>query len=631
MTTPAHELRQKIYTALQTYSNVHRGSGHFSQLTSRLYDQARSITAGYLKVDPKKYTVIFCSPARAEQLSGQLPDTSYRLVRAKDIGLSLGVCALAVKRSVLPDAPPRESGGGTARLSAPGWVLWAKGPDRYEAGTPAIINCIAFAAALQMQDKQGGVFAGQHFGKSTAREILFQDEFTNLQGPELIEKLRESCIGRAFPVPTREGMKPFIQFDNSASTPTFEPVWEAFFNTLLETPEVQQEVIREVRQLCAEIFDAPESEYDILFTSNTTESVNLVARNLNALQEPESEPVIVSSLLEHTSNDLPWRSVPAAAVVRLKIDKEGFVDSRELETLLRTYNQQGSSGKKRIKLVAISGASNVLGTCNDLTTLSALSRKYGACFLTDGAQLVAHRPVKMKQSGIDIMAFSGHKCYAPFGTGVLICRKTLLGQSPETGKLMSSSGEENPGGIAALGKAMVLLNRVGMDCLQQAEHALTARALAGMAGIPGLRIHGIRDSASPAFAHKTGVIAFEMKKRMSDKISRELALQRGIGTRYGCHCAHILVKHLIGIKPSLEKIQRLILILFPKLSLPGVARVSFGIHNTPEEVDVLLQVLQQIAEKQGPGSKGQSGTVAPDILKTRIQAFEDTMVSKVFS
>jgi selenocysteine lyase/cysteine desulfurase len=244
--------------------------------------------------------------------------------------------------------------------------------------------------------------------------------------------------------------------------------------------------------------------------------------------------------------------------------------------------------------VAVSGASNVLGVCNDLAEISRIVHRYGARLLVDGAQLVAHRKVELERCGIDYLAFSAHKVYAPFGSGALVVKKGLLHFNSSELDLIRSSGEENAGGIAALGKALVLLKRIGMDVIREEEQALTGRTLRGMAQIAGLTIYGINDPESPGFAQKVGVIAFTLKNKMSDKVAKELALLGGIGVRYGCHCAHLLVKRLLSVGPQLESFQRVILKLFPGLNLPGIVRVSLGIENSEEDVDALIQTLRKI-------------------------------------
>ena len=204
--------------------------------------------------------------------------------------------------------------------------------------------------------------------------------------------------------------------------------------------------------------------------------------------------------------------------------------------------------------MAVSGASNVLGAFNDLAEIGRIVHKYGARLLVDAAQMVAHRKVRWQACGIDYLAFSAHKVYAPFGTGVLLARKGLLHFSPAELELIQSSGEENAGGIAALGKALVLLQRIGLDVIQAEEQALTARALRGLAQIPGLTVYGVKDPDSPRFARKGGVIVFGLKDRMPDRVAKELAERGGIGVRYGCHCAHMLVKHVLNVSPLLEQL-----------------------------------------------------------------------------
>ena len=597
-TEPFAELERGVYAALETYSNVHRGSGHYSMVTTHLYEQARGIVLEYLGLNKKKYVVVFCSPARAAVLKSQLKPESYQVISSQDIGLSLGIRALAVKRKALPGGIPFQTGGGTTRIVSPGWVVWADAPDRFEAGTPAIINVITFARALKMIGQSGNkIFRNSSPGKLSGAEILYHDKLDEFTGQKLLHELRQSLIGRGVIVPTEDGPRPFINLDYGASTPTFTPVWNAACQTWRQSGQVQHEIIKEVRSVCAEVLGAPLALYDMIFTSNTTEAVNLVAGSLGREPGQGTEPVVISTLIEHTSNDLPWRSIPGSSLVRLKIDPEGFVDLKELDSLLNAYNRKGQHGNKRVRLMAVSGASNVLGVFNNLKEISRIVHQYGARLLVDGAQMVAHRKVEIERCGIDYLAFSAHKAYAPFGTGVLIFRKGLLNFSPAELELIKSSGEENAGGIAALGKALVLLQRIGLDLILEEEQALTSRALRGMAEIPGLRIFGIKDPDSPGFTQKGGVIAFAMKGIFSNKVARELAERSGIGVRYGCHCAHLLVKHLLNVPPALERFQRLIAILFQGVTFPGLARVSLGIGNSEEDIDTLIKVLGKIVRE----------------------------------
>ncbi len=590
------DLERGVHAALETYSNVHRGSGHNSLASTHLYEKAREIVLEYLGLSKDNYVVIFCAPRRAELLKAQLRPGSYQCVSSQDIGLSLGVRALAVEKKALPKGAPFQTGGGTARLVSPDWVIWAKAPDKFEAGTPAIINIIAFAKALRLIQHFGkDAFQGVTTEKLTATEILSHDELEKYSGQELLAQLRQRLIGRGMRVPTMEGARPFINLDNGASTPTFTPIWDAVCQTWEQSRQTQQEIIQEVKSICARVLGAPLTAYDVIFTANTTDAINLVAESLRNESEPGIEPVVLNTLLEHNSNELPWRMIPGFSLIRLSVDAEGFVDINELETLLRAYNQEGQHGEKRIKLVAMSGASNVLGVFNNLAEIGRIAHRYGARLLVDAAQLVAHRKAMVEECGIDYLAFSAHKVYAPFGSGVLLARKGLLHFSSAELELIQSSGEENAGGIAALGKALVLLQRIGLDVIQAEEQALTARALRGLAGIPGLRIYGIKEPDSPRFAQKGGVIVFGMKDIAPNRVAKELAGRGGIGVRSGCHCAHLLIKRLLNVGPRLERFQGMILTLFPQLSLPGVVRVSLGIENSAEDIDTLIQVLGKIA------------------------------------
>ena len=597
------ELERGVHAALETYSNVHRGSGHHSMVSTRSYEEARDAVQEYLGLRKDRYVTIFCTPRRADQLAARLKPGSFRSVSSREIGLPLGLRALAIERRALPRGIPFQTGGGTARLVSPGWVIWADAPDRFEAGTPAIVNVIAFAKALRLIQQYGAdAFEGEDAVASPAAGILYRDALEPYTGRELLSELRKTLIGRGFRVPTTDGAKPYTNLDNGASTPTFEPVWDAVRRTWRQSAPVQQEIVREVKAICADFLGAPLADYEVIFTSNTTEAINLAAESLHNESEPGIETAVVNTLLEHNSNELPWRTTPGFSLIRMPVDAEGFLDHKELERVLSEYNRQGRHGNVRIKLVAVSGASNVLGSFNDLAEIGRIAHAYGARLLVDGAQLVAHRKVAMAECGIDYLAFSAHKAYAPFGTGVLVVRRGLLHFSAGEMTTIRSSGEENAGGIAALGKALLLLQRIGMDTIQEEEQALTAHALRGLATIPGIEILGIKDPESPRFARKGGVIVFDLKEMMADRVAKELSERGGIGVRSGCHCAHMLVKHLLHVSPSLERFQRVMLSLLPRVALPGVTRVSLGIENTETDIDVLVATLAKIARQQKVGT-----------------------------
>jgi selenocysteine lyase/cysteine desulfurase len=177
------ELERSVQAALETYSNVHRGSGHNSLVSTHLFEQAREIVLEYLGLNKDKYTVIFCTPRRAELLKAQLEPERYRSVSSQDFGLPLGVRALAVESRALPGGAPFQTGGGTARLVSPGWVIWAKAPDKFEAGTPAIVNVIAFAKALRLVRHFGyDALRGETAEKLAATGILYHGGLEKFSG-----------------------------------------------------------------------------------------------------------------------------------------------------------------------------------------------------------------------------------------------------------------------------------------------------------------------------------------------------------------------------------------------------------------------------------------------------------------
>jgi len=271
------QIERAVCAALATYSNVHRGSGHHALVSTRLYEQARDIVLEHLGLSRKKYVVIFCTPRRATMLQARLPASSHRCVSSQDIGLPLAMRAVAVLRKALPKGIPRETGGGTARLVAPGWVIWSSGADRFEAGTPAITNVIALARALQLQHGGQRAFQAATPTQSTADE---HDDLDGSSGRELLSKLRQTLIGQGARVPIVDGERPYVNLDNGASTPTFQPIWEAVRRSWHMPSQARQAIIEQARSICADVLGAPLALYNVIFTSNTTEAINLAAESL---------------------------------------------------------------------------------------------------------------------------------------------------------------------------------------------------------------------------------------------------------------------------------------------------------------------------------------------------------------
>lgn len=604
------ELERSVRAALEVYSNVHRGSGHKSLVSTHLYEKARNVVLEHLGLPTTSWTVIFTNSRRCEVLKARLDAADFRCVTSAGIGLALGVHALAVRKGRLPYAGGFEGGGGTARLVGPDWEVWTRREGRFEPGTPGIVNVIAFARSLQLIDRHGAdAFAPQPGDAIPASEILLRSALEGLSGIELLDALRRSVIGRGLPVPTRSGDRSFVNLDNGASTPALEEVWEAARLTLRQNKETQTAIVREARSVVSDFIGAPQEDYEILFTSNTTEAIHLAAESLAAAGQGG---VILNTLLEHNSNDLPWRGASGWSLLRLDVDDEGFLAPERLEAALSEHRD------KPVRLVALSGASNVLGSFNDISALCAVAHKWGSQVLVDGAQLIAHRACDMKSWGVDWLAFSAHKAYAPFGAGVLVARRGLLHTSEEA----RASGEENATGIAAMAKALVLLKRVGMDVLQKEERELTARTLRGLRHIPKLNLFGVTDPDSTRFAGKGGVIAFEVKGMIPFRTGRELAERRGVGVRVGCHCAHLLVKRMLRVPGWAEQIQRGLVTLLPFINLPGIVRVSLSLENDAADVDAFLETLADIAARK---------SLPKADMKKAMREFENSAVKRVYA
>ncbi|MGC4115009.1 MAG: aminotransferase class V-fold PLP-dependent enzyme [Myxococcales bacterium] len=584
-----HELVQAVRAALETYSNVHRGSGQHSVVSTHLYEQAREVVLSHLGLDAGRHVVVFGTPLRAAALAAQLPAGTFRSVSSDELGLPLGIRALAVERSALPRTAPRHSGGGTARLVGLDSVVWARVPDRFEAGTPAIVNVIALAKALKLIE-QHGKDAFRFVGEEPEAK---QTDLDGLAGRPLLEALRGTLIGGGARVPTAEGLRPYVNLDNAASTPTFEPIWNAVRRAWRQPRETRQQTIDEARATCSKVLGAPLEAYDVVFTGNTTEAINLVAESLAKGAGPGRGIGVLNTFLEHNSNELPWRTTPGLSLLHLAVDDEGFVDLNELEAALRAHNEPGASGR-RIALVAVTGASNVLGAFNDLPAISRVVHQYGARLLVDGAQMVAHRKVDLAALDVDYFACSAHKVYAPFGSGALVVRKGLLAFDEAEREGIRASGEENVGGIAALGAALGLLQRIGLDVIEQDERALTRRAVEGLAKLPKVTIYGTKDVESPRFAQKGAVVAFAVDGMLPGNTGRALAERFGIGVRWGCHCAHLFIRRMLHIPAFFQWLQGVVVRVAPRLELPGVVRASFGLQTTEAEVDALVEAVRQI-------------------------------------
>lgn len=636
--TPIQQLEASAIAAAETYANVHRGEGHFSLVSTKLYEHAREAILRHLELSPRRYTVIFCTAFRARQLKASLTPQDWVSVSSAALHLPLGIHALAVRKKALPRSVPFQTGGGAVKMVSLNSVVWADAPDRFEAGTPSILHAITFARALQLTAEYGkDCFLPEAHNRITVEDILLNDPLLNLHRQELLEQLRPTLLGAHLKIPTTEGLHTYVQLDNAASTPAFLPIWQAARKTWQASLEMQQELAAKVKGICADFFNAPLSQYETIFTSNTTEAVNLAALLLPVKGTPDSPHTVINTLMEHHSNDLPWRYLDGVRLVRLDVDQNGFINLDAFEDQLR----QQKNSPNRVSLVTVCGASNVLGTFNDLPAISKIAHRYGALLMVDAAQMAAHHPIDMQDAGIDCLTFSGHKMHAPFGTGGLIIRKDLLPAEQEELNLMRQSGEENAAGIAALGKTMLYLQRIGLDLIAAQEQEMVKHVLEQIHAEPRIHLAGIDNPDSPRLSCRGPVFSFEVQDIPYNLVARLLALQGGVGVRTGCFCAHPIVKHLMGINKFRQRLADIGIELLPRFTakvVPGYVRVSFGLENTLQDAVHLMQTLKTIFAETNCSSlekflaSTHNGTTRLPAFETRpeTQAFITSRLAKVF-
>ncbi|MBN2746558.1 MAG: aminotransferase class V-fold PLP-dependent enzyme [Bacteroidales bacterium] len=594
-TNPFQLLESCVFAALETYSNVHRGSGLFSAISTELFDKSRKVFADFLKLNPEYHQVIFCSARGAKHIQKYFNCDEIQHINSNDFGLALGIHVIALPKKVLDAKVPFLTGGGTTRMVSQKSVIYANAPDLFEPGTPSIMNIIAFAKALQIIK-----IKGENPFVSLSQPIKsdgFADDSNSLSGRQLLNALRDSMIGRNLLIPTIYGYRPYTNLDYAASTPAFLPVWNAYRKAMFLNSLDSVDSLQNAISVCADFVGAEVEKYQVLFTANTTESINVVAQYFDNQWESTSDSVVVTTNLEHSSNDLPWRDIRNAELIHFGIDADGLLDLEKLKALFLAYNHNHDFGSKRIKLFCFSAASNVLGCYNNLQEISSIAHEFGISVMVDAAQLIAHRPIDLRILDFDFLAFSGHKVYAPFGTGVLIVKKEIIHNNFDYFSEINSKGSENLAGISALAKSLSLIQRIGFEPIIEDESKLIAKTLQGLSTILGLKVYGIQSISSPNIAVKGGVIPFDFKGKAPKKVANILS-SHGIGVRYGCHCAHITVKKMLGIGNIIEKFQNFLLRTFSKLQLQGVLRVSFGIGTTPDDITLLINTLESIADNQ---------------------------------
>jgi selenocysteine lyase/cysteine desulfurase len=282
-----------------------------------------------------------------------------------------------------------------------------------------------------------------------------------------------------------------------------------------------------------------------------------------------------------------------------------------------------------VALVAITGASNVTGFLNPIHRLAEKAHAAGAQILADCAQLAPHRKVDMRPlddpAHLDYVTISAHKMYAPFGTGALIGRRDTFergdpdyrgGGTVEIVTLddvvwaeppdRDEAGSPNTIGAVALAAAIHQLAAIGMDQVAEHEAELTEYALTQLAKIPEVHVYG--DSNPANAANRLGVIPLAIKKMMHFKAAAILGYEFGIGVRSGCFCAHPYILHLLGLTQQEAEDVRKRMLANDRSDMPGLIRASFGLYNSYEDVDGLVEALAKISRGEYKGSYTQDIT-----------------------
>ena len=329
------------------------------------------------------------------------------------------------------------------------------------------------------------------------------------------------------------------------------------------------------RQRIADFINAPSSE-ELIFTRNTTESINLVANSWGRSSLKEGDLVLLTEM-EHHSNIVPWQLLSEALSLRLEfipVTPSGLLDLEEFERLLGLGP----------KLLAVTHMSNVLGTVNPLEMMLSKAKAAGAVTLVDGAQSVPHFPVDLSILDVDFYAFSAHKMVGPTGIGALYGKRKMLEEMPpflgggemiKRVELRSFKTNDLPhkfeAGTPAIaeavgfGAAVDYLSQIGMAEVEKQERILTGYALERLAGIPGLHVLG------PGIEEKGGAISFYIDGIHAHDVAQILDSE-GIAVRAGHHCAQPL---------------------HTRFNLPATSRASMYFYNMPEEIDRLVDGIQK--------------------------------------
>ena len=432
--------------------------------------------------------------------------------------------------------------------------------------------------------------------------------------------LRGRIVGLDQLTPLLDGrLVPYVNLDNAASTPALVDVVEAInrfmpyyssvhrgtgFKSRLSTAAYDQ-----AHEIIAQFVGANPETNAIIFGKNSTEALNKLSYRLGL----SPDDVVLTTQLEHHSNDLPWRS--KATVVHVRAKGDGRFDEEDFDAQLAHYGD-------RVALVAVTGASNVSGFIQPIHRLARKAHAAGAKILVDAAQLAPHRAVNMKPDDdpehLDFVVLSAHKMYAPFGTGALIGPKELFMQRPPeytgggTVDIVTldevhwagmpdrdEAGSPNVVGAIAMATAAKTLMAVGMEVIAAHEEELVKYGLERLQSIPGVTVYGETDPARAA--DKVGVIPFNVEGKSHFLTAAILGYEGGIGVRSGCFCAHPYVTHLLKVAGNEQTEWMEQILAGNRAQLPGMVRMSFGCYNNTADIDRLADMVARISRDEYQG------------------------------
>lgn len=432
--------------------------------------------------------------------------------------------------------------------------------------------------------------------------------------------IRGRIVGLDHKTPLLDGrLATYVNLDNAASTPALVDVVRAIdefmpyyssvhrgtgFKSRLSTAAYDQ-----AHEIIGRFVGADPHTNTVIFGKNTTEAINKLAYRFRFAPGA----VVITTQLEHHSNDLPWRQF--ADVVHVKAKPDGRLDEDDFDRQLQRH-------AGRVALVAVTGASNVSGFLQPIHRLARKAHAAGASILVDAAQLAPHRRVDMRPDDdpehLDFVVLSAHKMYAPYGTGALIGPKAFFLQgAPEyrgggTVEIVTldevywadtpdrdEAGSPNVVGAVAMAVAAQVLMEVGMEAIAAHEEHLVTYALEQLRQVPGIHVYGQSD---PAKAYeKVGVIPFNLSGISHFLVAAILGYEGGIGVRSGCFCAHPYVVHLLQLNEHESQRWRDQMLSGDKSEMPGMVRASFGCYTNTDDIDRLVEMLHRIVRREYKG------------------------------